>query len=177
MKYVSFEPAAFLEGVMELSAEERGFYITLIALNYARAKQNGLAQWAVGDVTDELVRKAIGCRSHTWRRIKASLILKGKVSETEGKLRANRVQYEVTRVGFRAQNGQNQRLTRAGIEGNKNKKTSLNGFTEPQGTSFEGRAPLRGMSPDRGDDYRSPPRTKSSNVLQPLPDKPKEPQA
>jgi uncharacterized protein YdaU (DUF1376 family) len=49
-------------------------------------------------------------------------------------------------------------------------KTSLNGFTEPRGSSFEGRAPLRGMSPDQGD-VRSPPRKKSTNVLQPIPDK------
>jgi hypothetical protein len=53
----------------------------------------------------------------------------------------------------------------------KPKNTSLNGFNKSEGTSFEGRAPLRGMSPDEGVDYRSPPRTKSDNQLQAIPEK------
>jgi hypothetical protein len=132
MKYVSFEPAAFLEGVIELSGEERGFYITLIALNYARARRNGSEQWNVGDVTDELVCQAMHCRPQTWRRVKMSLIAKGKVHETDGKLRANRVQTEVSRVGLRAQGKQNQRLTRAGREG-KEEELPLKGNSSSDG--------------------------------------------
>ena len=132
MKYISFEAVAFLEGVIELSAEERGFYITLIALNYARAKQNGSDQWMVGDVTDDLICKAMACRPQTWRRVKTALILKGKVHETGGKLRANRVQTEVSRVGFRAQGKQNQRVTDAGREG-KEEVLPLKGNTSSDG--------------------------------------------
>jgi len=98
MKYISFEPAAFLEGVIELSLEERGFYITLIALNYARAKKNGSSEWQIGDVTDDLVIKAAHSRRDVWRRAKASLIAKGKIIEINGKLVANRVETEIKRV-------------------------------------------------------------------------------
>lgn len=84
MKWCPFDPAAFLEGVIGLDAEERGFYITVIALCYARAPRT--------DVRDELVIGAMACRPQVWRRVKKSLILKEKVHETDGKLTANRVQ-------------------------------------------------------------------------------------
>jgi Protein of unknown function (DUF1376). len=87
MKWVKFDPAAFNDGVIGLSFEERGAYITLISLQYARAP-------AI-QVTDELVIRAAACRPQVWRRIKKSLITKGKVRETDGKLTANRVEDEV----------------------------------------------------------------------------------
>ena len=52
MKWYKHDPAAFLEGVTGLTAQERGFYITLINLLYAR---DGHA------VRDELVCSAMGC--------------------------------------------------------------------------------------------------------------------
>jgi uncharacterized protein YdaU (DUF1376 family) len=84
MKWYCHDPAAFLEGCIGLNAEERGFYITLLDLIYARAPNNG--------VTDELVVKAMACRPQVWRRVKASLIAKGKVWDAEGQLAANRVE-------------------------------------------------------------------------------------
>jgi uncharacterized protein YdaU (DUF1376 family) len=84
VKWYYHDPAAFLEGCIGLNAEERGFYITLLDLIYARAPN--------GSVTDELVVKAMACRPQVWRRVKASLIAKGKVREAEGWLMANRVE-------------------------------------------------------------------------------------
>jgi hypothetical protein len=98
MKWVKWDPAAFLEGVIGLSAEERGFYITLISLQYARAPHNH------HNVTDELVVKAMGCYPQVWRRVKAKLIACGKVRETDGKLTSNRVDTEVVSAEFRMQN-------------------------------------------------------------------------
>jgi hypothetical protein len=126
MRYVSFDAPAFLEGVIGLNAQERGFYITLIALNYARARKNGSNQWIVGDVTDDLICKAVACRPQTWRKIKRALILKGKMSESEGKLEANRVQTEVSRLSFRGHFGQNQGFKSAIREGKEEReKNSL----------------------------------------------------
>ena len=83
MKWYPHDPCAFLEGVINLNAEERGFYITLIDLLYARDGKN---------VTDELVSKAMGCRPQVWRRVKAQLIAAGKIRELNGSLNANRVE-------------------------------------------------------------------------------------
>ena len=63
MKWYKHDPAAFLEGVIGLTAEERGFYITLIDLLYARDGHN---------VTDELVCSAMRCNPRTWRAVKST---------------------------------------------------------------------------------------------------------
>jgi uncharacterized protein YdaU (DUF1376 family) len=87
MKWYARNPTDALEGMIGLTAEERGYYNTLLDLLYARAPY--------GTVTDELVSKAIGERPQVWRRVKASLIAKGKVREVDGTLKANRVETEV----------------------------------------------------------------------------------
>ena len=87
MKWYKHDPSAALAGMIGLTVEERGAYYTLIDLQYARAPHN--------DVTDHLVIKALAVRPQVWRRLKAALIAKGKVHETDGKLTANRVQTEV----------------------------------------------------------------------------------
>lgn len=92
MKWYKRDPAAALEGMFGLSAEERGYYNTLLDLLYARAPH--------GDVTDLLVVKAMGERPQVWRRVKAKLIAKGKVREVDGKLTANRVETEVKLASY-----------------------------------------------------------------------------
>ena len=87
VKWYKHDPAAFLEGVIGLTPEERGAYITVIDLLYARAP--------LGNVTDELVTRALVINPRTWRRLKASLIAKGKVWETPRGLVAKRVELEV----------------------------------------------------------------------------------
>lgn len=87
MKWYKHDPSAALAGMIGLTVEERGAYYTLMDLQYARAPHN--------DVTDELVVKALGVRPQVWRRLKASLIAKGKVHESDGRLTANRVETQV----------------------------------------------------------------------------------
>jgi hypothetical protein len=97
MKWYKRDPAAALEGMLGLTIEERGAYNALIDLIYARAPRGG--------VTDQLVCKALGCRPQVWRRLKASLVDKGKVWESPpGNLLANRVVTEVVSAEFRTQN-------------------------------------------------------------------------
>lgn len=91
MRWYKHYPAQFLEGVTGLDAEERGFYITVIDLLYARDGKG---------VTDELVCSAIGCRPQVWRRVKANLLSKGKITETSGWLMANRVETTLQTAQF-----------------------------------------------------------------------------
>ena len=81
MKWYKHDPAAFLEGTTELTLEERGAYIVLIDLLYARAPAN--------HVTDELVMSAAGINRQRWNRLKTSLMAKGKIHENDGHLTAN----------------------------------------------------------------------------------------
>jgi hypothetical protein len=94
MKWYKHDPSAALAGMIGLTVEERGAYYTLMDLQYARAPHN--------DVTDELVVKALGVRPHTWRRLKASLMAKGKVHEINGSITANRV---LNQISTAVQNG------------------------------------------------------------------------
>lgn len=157
-----------------LTVEERGAYYTLMDLQYARAPHN--------DVTDELVVKALAVRPQVWRRLKASLMAKGKVHETDGKLTANRVETEVKLATNRMDKNGVSDTTSAKI----NELDSLRARATTTTTTIlessngkgretpEGKVVLPPVSNyrDSGVEYRSPPRTKSDNVLQPLPDKP-----
>jgi hypothetical protein len=96
MKWYKHDPTAFLEGVIGLTAEERGFYITLIDLLYARDGQ---------EVRDELVCKAMGCVPQVWRRVKGRLTACGKVREVDGTLMANRVEATLKEASFSGVSG------------------------------------------------------------------------
>src|SRR5258707_11442459 len=88
MKWYPRDPAAALEGMIGFTAEERGYYNTLLDLLYARAPN--------GTVTDDLVVSAMKERPQVWRRVKRRLMEKGKVREgTDGTLTANRVETTV----------------------------------------------------------------------------------
>lgn len=85
MKWYKRDPVAAIEGMMGLTPEERGFYNLVIDLLYARD----------GNVTDDLVIKAMACRPQVWRRVKISLMEKGKVHQIGLGITANRVQSEL----------------------------------------------------------------------------------
>src|SRR4029077_6389232 len=79
------DPDAALAGMLGLTPEERGIYNTLIDLLYARN----------GDVPndDRFMARAQQCAPQMWRRVRDSLIAKGKIRiKTDGKLTANRVE-------------------------------------------------------------------------------------
>lgn len=78
-----------MAGMLGLTMEERGAYNTLIDLLYARD----------GDVPndDYFMARAQQCRPHRWRRVRDSLIAKGKVHITpDGKLMTKRVLNEIS---------------------------------------------------------------------------------
>jgi len=84
MKWVPFDAPAFLEGCIGLGGEERGYYITVIALLIARTGKN---------VTDTLISQAMSERPQVWRRVSAQLVHKGKIwRQPDGSWMANRVQ-------------------------------------------------------------------------------------
>lgn len=169
MKWYKHDPSAALAGMIGLTVEERGAYYTLMDLQYARAPHN--------DVTDKLVIKALAIRPQTWRRLKASLVAKGKVHEMNGTLTANRVETEVKLAV--------KRMFKAGFNGGVSRDLNDLRGTESTSTTIlesslgKGREVPSGQVVqvhvnyrDPGVEYRSPPRTKSDNPLQPLPDKP-----
>lgn len=192
MKWYPHDPSAALAGMIGLTVEERGAYYTLMDLQYARAPH--------GDVTDELVTKALAVRPQVWRRLKAALIAKGKVHETDGILTANRVAAELMRAANRGANPPANSPQTPPISGSypglidvvsdttSAKINELDGLRARATTTTtsilessngkgreepEGRVELPPVCNyrDPGVEYRSPPRTKSDNPLQPLPEK------
>jgi uncharacterized protein YdaU (DUF1376 family) len=184
MKWYKRDPAAALEGMIGLSGEERGYYNTLLDLLYARSPH--------GTVTDELVIKAAGERPQVWRRVKAMLIAKGKVRETDGKLTANRVETEVKLARNRMDNmavwnAKKNKTNDLGAHGTDTKpqlqpdlESSLmkQQGIQPRARRDDASLELQlaqkchlGISPDKGMDYRAPPAKKSDNVLAPIPEK------
>jgi len=171
MKWYPHDPSAALAGMIGLTVEERGAYYTLMDLQYARAPHN--------DVTDELVVKALAVRPQVWRRLKATLMAKGKVHETDGKLSANRVETELKLASNRIDKKVVSDTTSAKI----NELDGLRARATTTSTSIlessngKGRetpqVPVVPVVPvnyrDKGVEYRSPPRTKSSNALTPMP--------
>ena len=169
MKWYPHDPSAALAGMIGLTVEERGAYYTLMDLQYARAPH--------GDVTDELVVKALAVRPQVWRRLKANLIAKGKVHETDGKLSANRVETELKLAANRMDKSVVLDTTSAKInelEGIRARATTIT-TSILESSNGKGREAPEGrvvLPPvvnyrDPGVDYRSPPRAKSDNVLEP----------
>jgi uncharacterized protein YdaU (DUF1376 family) len=153
VKWYKHDPSAALAGMIGLTVEERGAYYTLMDLQYARAPHN--------DVTDDLVVKALAVRPHTWRRLKAALMAKGKVQEKDGKLSARRVKNEVSTAV--------QLMFKTKFNGVTSKKINDLSGTNLQPQPIENLC--KGSKGKEEPDYRSPPRKKSDNVLTPFPDK------
>jgi uncharacterized protein YdaU (DUF1376 family) len=88
MKWYKRDPDAALAGMIGLSPEQRGVYNTVIDLLYSR---NGSIP-----TDDAFFARACECRPQMWRRIRDSLIAKGKLHYTaDDKLMAKRVQNEL----------------------------------------------------------------------------------
>jgi uncharacterized protein YdaU (DUF1376 family) len=88
MKWYKRDPAAALEGMTGLTMEERGAYNFVIDTLYARD----------GNIPteDDFFSHALKCRPQTWRRVRDSLVAKGKLHVLpDGKLTANRVANEL----------------------------------------------------------------------------------
>lgn len=87
MHWYKRDPNAALTGMAELSLEERGAYNSLLDILYSRD----------GDLPDDdqLVGRIMRCNPRTWRKLKTSLIGRGKVWVSDGKLMAKRVEKEL----------------------------------------------------------------------------------
>jgi uncharacterized protein YdaU (DUF1376 family) len=88
MRWYKRDPDAAISGMTGLTPEERGIYNTVIDYLYSRD----------GDLPtdDNFFARACECRPQVWRRVRDSLIAKGKLHyKTDGKLTANRVEKEL----------------------------------------------------------------------------------
>jgi uncharacterized protein YdaU (DUF1376 family) len=83
MKWYKRDPHAALEGMAELTMQERGVYNAIIDLLYAR-------DGVVPD-DDRIIPRMIACHWRTWRLCKTRLITCGKLWVVDGMLHANRV--------------------------------------------------------------------------------------
>jgi uncharacterized protein YdaU (DUF1376 family) len=165
----------FLANTMDLSAQEAGAYLFLIA----HAWEHG------GEIPSEPVRLAriAHVRLHRWKRVWLRLekFFERRdevplMSGTPQQWYHCRVADELHRLGkisSKRKAAAEQMLSKCSELSEQMlrhptsrsiKKTFLNGDGK--------RKRYFGISPDEGEGYRSPPRTKADNPLQPLPDKP-----
>lgn len=89
MNWFKFHPKNFLDGVRPLSLEERGAYMTLLAMMYDRGGAiPDDERWICGN---------LGCDARVWRRIKDRLARLGKIiPDKDGTIANRRVLAEVT---------------------------------------------------------------------------------
>jgi uncharacterized protein YdaU (DUF1376 family) len=87
LRWIKLNISEFLEGVDELTYEQRGFYITALLKMYAR--HNGIP------VDDREGAHAMGCNPRTFRVHKAMLLEAGKFYVADGMLRNKRFDYEL----------------------------------------------------------------------------------
>jgi len=152
----------FLANTMDLSAQEAGAYLFLIAHAWEHS----------GEIPSEPVRQAriAHVRHDQWKKVWAVL---ENFFETTRDGQAidrpihRRVTDELQRLGKISRN----RKEAAVQMHSKSYAHAANGGRKPKPKNKNGIS-RQGMSPDRGDDYRSPPRAKSDNVLEPIPDRP-----
>lgn len=87
LKWYKRDPAAALQGMMELTLEERGAYNTVLDLIYSRD----------GDLADDerFIAGWLRVDVRVWRRIRAALIERGKLFAANGCLRNSRADAEV----------------------------------------------------------------------------------
>lgn len=121
MKWYARDPHRAIEGMAELTLEERGAYNTLIDHSYARD----------GDLPDDdpLIARMMGCHWRTWKAVKERLIERGKIILEGGKIVPNGVQ-DVLKEASRLSQEQSKRASRRwqkSKNANKNNKSFMRG--------------------------------------------------
>lgn len=78
LQWYKRDPVKFLEGTSELTLEETGAYAKVLDIIYARE----------GDLVDDdvIVARMLHCDPRIWRRLRATLIRRGKLFVIDGKL-------------------------------------------------------------------------------------------
>jgi uncharacterized protein YdaU (DUF1376 family) len=88
MRWVKVNPHELLEGIAELSMEERGFYMTLFFSMYAR--MGGIP------FDEHEAAKILRMDKRVVRRLRDLVLSKGKLYVQDGELRQRRVDHEIT---------------------------------------------------------------------------------
>ena len=111
LKWFKRDPRAAVLGMMTLTLEERGAYNTLIDLIY-------IADGALPDNAN-IISRLLGTNTRRWKRIRASLITKGKVYVIGGRFHNERADFESSdalhRVATRKAWRRSRKATRAGL--------------------------------------------------------------
>jgi uncharacterized protein YdaU (DUF1376 family) len=146
LKWYKRDPVAALEGMVELSFEERGAYNTILDLMYARE----------GDLADDAI--TIARLSHSdvriWKRLRKKLIAKGKLFVHNGKLHNRRADIEIDLAKTRLDNGAKQyRTATSGATSGRSSQTTIPKRTKKQslsGVTTTTRVPPGGAPPKGG---------------------------
>ena len=85
IKHVDFYPSDWLEGTSELTLQERGMYITAVALISARGEM----------VTKEHLHRVCGVHGRTFNAVLGRLLALGKLYEIDGKIGQKRAEKEL----------------------------------------------------------------------------------
>jgi uncharacterized protein YdaU (DUF1376 family) len=123
-----------LEGMRELTLQERGAYNTILDLLYSRD----------GDLPndDDLIRRLVGCHMNEWRAVKSKLIRAGKIWDSSGKLMAKRVESELK---YRANFSETQ-SKRAGKRWEKSENTDENNDPSMPSAALPGHMPNKNQN-------------------------------
>jgi uncharacterized protein YdaU (DUF1376 family) len=105
LKWYKRWPEAALEGMAELSLEERGAYNTILDLMYARD----------GELPDQdgVLARYLRCDIRKWQGIKKALVRKRKLYVEDGLLRNARVEIELSNTRARPECGARSRTASA----------------------------------------------------------------
>jgi hypothetical protein len=94
MDWYKRDPAKALNGMQELSLEERGAYNTILDLIYSK----------FGEIDDDsaFICRWLCCDVRVWKRLRNSLIEKKKIYIIDGKIRNSKADLVITSSGLRA---------------------------------------------------------------------------
>jgi uncharacterized protein YdaU (DUF1376 family) len=126
LRWIKLNIAEFLEGIDELTYEQRGFYITALLKMYAR--HDGIP------VDDRDGAQAMGCNPRTFRLHKASLLEAGKFYVSDGMLRNKRFDYELAEFTRQAK-----KRREAALKRERERREAITAYTTQQRS-----APIRG---------------------------------
>lgn len=156
----------FLANTMHLSAQEAGAYLFLIAHAWEHD----------GKIPVDRLKRVSRISNYNWPKVRTTLMQFFDTHSESNFWLSQRVIKELTQAGELSNKRKDAALQmhskrRASATVLHMHPPSQSLSNSSNGSSMEPRA-RQGMSPDRGDDYRAPPREKSDNILQPIPDKP-----
>jgi len=152
----------FFANTLHLSAQELGAYTALI----------GHAWEHDGNISVEDVQRVSRVSNRHWPKVRLRMTPFFNTSKVLNYWHHERVHAELTKaaeISNKRKDAALQKHSKSSANGHANSPHTTTTTTFKDASLGKG---SRGMSPDLGNDYRSPPRTKSDNPLMPIPDKP-----